>query len=193
MKKLPLLESSKPIKMKLQLKYMLRKRYAFTMVELIVATAVLALSLAIVIPFLSHSSKTVTPTISNKLFLQMKARIFADKLIFEVRKGSDIVRPSLGETTPFLVFADAENNVKFLYLTDNNKDTKEIGKPVYDMMLYTCGYGPSKNKIVKIEGNISKVSFSLLSPSSVLVDTIICDKKHSYEMLSHIGVMDLGE
>jgi len=179
--------------MKLLLKRKINTKLGFTMVELIVATAILAISLALAIPFLIHSSKTVTPTISNKLFLQMKARLFADKLISEIRKGADIVRPSLGETTPFLVFANAENNVKFLYLTDNDKDTKEVGKTVYDMMLYTCGYTPSKNKTVKIEGMISKASFSLLSPTSVLVDAVICDKKHSYEMLSHIGVMDLGE
>lgn len=171
----------------------INNKLAFTMVELVVAAAVLALSLAIAFSFLSHSNKTVTPTVSNKLFLQMKARLFADKLIAEIRKGADIVRPSLGETTPFLVFADAENNVKFLYLTDNDKDTKEVGKTVYDLMLYTCGYSPSKNKVTKIESKISKVSFSLMSPSSVLVDAVICDKKHSYEMLSHIGVMDIGD
>ena len=101
------------------------KRKAFTLVELIIALAVLALLLAFIYPILFYS-RTANNTIT-KLDVYHDVRRVDQAVFDELKLGSGVLYPPkpekgvIGEWYPQLIFRNHLNQIIMLYVNKKNK------------------------------------------------------------------------
>ncbi|NLI76720.1 MAG: type II secretion system protein [Candidatus Riflebacteria bacterium] len=169
-------------------------RRAFTLVELIVVAMVMSMLLAFGFRFFTQFSHSIAPKVSDRLFLQMEARNAADVLIRRIREGSDIVRPLLGETCPFLLLKDSVNHMTFFYLEADQPHTQAWKKKVYRLVTYSSDYSgtyrPDQEKILL--DSIRRLTFTPISPDSVQINATLANAKEDFEFVANVGVMNLG-
>jgi prepilin-type N-terminal cleavage/methylation domain-containing protein len=168
-------------------------RRAFTIVELLVGTAVMLILSAVAFRLLQHINASQR-TFTRKANLQVEARRAFDKTIEQIREGSDIVRPVLGETLPYLVFKGITNDTIMLYLEANNAGAERFNRQVFRLVSYRSdyagAYNPANEKILL--DSVRRMSFTSLSPSSVQVNVTLIHEQEEFQFLAHIGLMNLG-
>ena len=165
----------------------------FSLVEFLVVIGVLSLIAGVAFQFISHSRNT-EPTLSNRLILHMEARKAADTLIAMVREGSEVVRPYIGETLPYLILKDLTNQTVFLYLEADQKHSKAFDKPLWQLISYTNDYSGTYDRSREkcLLTSIEQIRFSCISPLSVQVDATLVNDKGAYQFVTHVGLMNIG-
>ncbi len=169
------------------------RRRAFTMVELVVATGLVAL-VGIVAMRIFSSVGTTQQNLSQQALLQMESRRAFDQLVDQIRMGTDIVRPTTGETLPFMVFKDVINQMTILYLEPNNDAANTLGQRVFRLVSYRNDYSggyQSDNEKILLD-SVKSLHFTSLSPTSIQVNATVVNEKGDYQFLAHIGLMNLG-
>lgn len=169
-------------------------RRAYSLVELVVVGMIMSLLLAVAFRFFAHFRTSVAPKVSDRLFLQMEARNAADTLIHRIREGSDIVRPLLGETCPFLILKDAVNNMAYFYLEYDEENTRTCKKNLYHLILYSSDhsgtYQADREKILL--RSIRRLTFTPISPDSVQINATLANAKEDFQFVGTVGLMNLG-
>ena len=170
-----------------------RRSAGFTLVELIVAVSIGLMILAFGIRFLqsvSFSQRSMTVQAG----LQMEARRAFDNAVEQIREGTDLVRPTMGETLPFLLFKDIVNRTTILFLEPNSPLANRLKKRVYKLVAYRTSYGGGydpKNEKVLLEA-VRRLTFTSLSPNAILVNATVIHDQAEFQFLAHIGLMNLG-
>jgi len=142
----------------------------------------------------SHTINIVEPTVSNKLTLQMESRKAADRIVEQVREGSEIIRPLLGESAPFMSYKDTYNHICLLYLDHDQVNSQKSKKDLYKLLSYTdefTGNYKKQNEAVLIE-SIERLTFTRTSPDSVQVNITLANEKNRFQFLTHIGLMNIS-
>lgn len=168
-------------------------RRAFTLVELIMAAALVALVGIIAMRIFSTVGSTQL-NLSQQAILQMDSRKAFDNIVDQIRKGTDIVRPTTGETLPYMIFKDVINQMTVLYLEPNNSVANSLEQRVFRLISYRSDYSgayQSDNEKVLLD-SIKQLRFTCLSPTSVQVNATIVNEKGEYQFLAHVGLMSLG-
>lgn len=163
----------------------------FTLVELIIVAGLVSLVMGLlfrIYPHIRHSEQALTGT----LVLQTEARRAADALVEQIREGSEVVRPHVGETTPFLVVKDIINNITLLYLDGDNVNSPKLKQPVYNLVSYSADESGNYSRRVLVN-SIKRIAFSAIAPNSVQVNITLVNERGEYQFLSHLGLMNLGE
>jgi hypothetical protein len=163
------------------------------MVELVVATGLVAL-VGIVAMRIFSSVGTTQQNLSQQALLQMESRRAFDQLVDQIRMGTDIVRPTTGETLPFMVFKDVINQMTILYLEPNNDAANTLGQRVFRLVSYRNDYSggyQSDNEKILLD-SVKSLHFTSLSPTSIQVNATVVNEKGDYQFLAHIGLMNLG-
>ncbi|RCK80323.1 MAG: hypothetical protein OZSIB_3505 [Candidatus Ozemobacter sibiricus] len=167
--------------------------FGFTLTELMVALGIVLVVSAVGLRLLQSFSRSQR-TMTAQATLQMEARRAFDKAVEQIREGTDLVRPFMGETLPFVVFKDIINRTTILYLEPNNAASERLQKRVYKLVSYRTdyagGYDPKNEKIL-LEA-VRRITFTSLSPNSVQVNATILHDRHEFQFLAHIGLMNLG-
>jgi len=169
-----------------------RKR-AFTIVELVVATGLVAL-VGIIAMRMFSSVGTTQQNLSQQALLQMESRRAFDHLVDQIRMGTDIVRPTTGETLPYMVFKDVINQMTILYLEPNDTTANLIKQRVYRLVSYRGDYSgkyQEDNEKILLD-SVRELHFTSLSPTSIQVNATVINEKGEYQFLAHIGLMNLG-
>ncbi|MBU1106245.1 MAG: hypothetical protein KKB51_06230 [Candidatus Riflebacteria bacterium] len=78
-------------------------RQAFTLIEIVVAAGLVAL-VGVISMRLFSSIGTTQQNLSQQAMLQMDSRKAFDNIVDQIRMGTDIVRPTTGETLPYMIF-----------------------------------------------------------------------------------------
>ncbi|OGK07797.1 MAG: hypothetical protein A2W80_02805 [Candidatus Riflebacteria bacterium GWC2_50_8] len=168
-------------------------RKAFTVVELLVAVGLVSL-VGIVTMRLFSSIGSTQQNMSQQAMLQMDSRKAFDNIVDQIRMGTDIVRPTTGETLPYMVFKDVVNQMTILYLEPNNKVADSLEQRVFRLISYRNDYSgvyqPDNEKVLL--DSIKQLRFTSLSPTSVQVNATIVNEKGDYQFLAHVGLMNLG-
>ncbi|PKL48146.1 MAG: hypothetical protein CVV42_10835 [Candidatus Riflebacteria bacterium HGW-Riflebacteria-2] len=170
-----------------------QRKQAFTIVELVVATGLVAL-VGITAMRMFSSVGIAQQNLSQQALLQMESRRAFDNLVDQIRMGTDIVRPTTGETLPYMVFKDVINQMTILYLEPNNTNANLIKKRVYRLVSYRGDYSgkyQEDNEKILLD-SVSELHFTSLSPTSVQVNATVINEKGEYQFLAHIGLMNLG-
>lgn len=165
----------------------------FTFVELIVAAGLIALLGIIGLRSFSAASST-QQNLSQQALLQMESRKAFDQIVDQIRRGTDIVRPVLGETLPYIVFKDTLNQVSMLYLEANNKVAKDLNQKVFRLVSYKndfTGAHRTENEKILLD-SVKRIRFTSLSPTSVQINATVVNEKGEYQFIAHIGLMNLG-
>jgi prepilin-type N-terminal cleavage/methylation domain-containing protein len=139
----------------------------FTLVELIVVVVLLTFLLAIaVVHFrrMRSSSLHLATHINLRMDLRKASNMLTDTLL----TGTEVVKPLIGGTTPFLVVQDLRNYLTILYL--RKASTPDQGPN--ELVAYTDTLtGMHKPENVKVLfGKVKEVFFTPLSPGLVLVN-----------------------
>lgn len=170
-----------------------RKPDGFTLVEQLVVISICSLVLLTVLKIMSRFHTKVQPQLTNRLFLQMEGRKLADALIEEIRQNSDIVRPAVGETTPFLVARDAENQLKYYYLTRDPGNSEKCKTQLFQLLAFTNTFDASTSKVKPLGGSVSRLSFTGVSPGSVQLNIAFQNETNEFQFLNHVGLMNIGD
>lgn len=168
-------------------------RQAFTLVELIISVGLVAL-IGIIAMRIFSSVGTTQLSLSQQAILQMDSRKAFDNISDQIRMGTDIVRPTTGETLPYMIFKDVINQMTVLYLEPNNPAANSLEQRVFRLVSYRSDYSgayQSDNERVLLD-SIKQLRFTSLSPTSVQVNATIINEKGEYQFLAHVGLMNLG-
>lgn len=170
-----------------------RPQHAFTTIELIVVLGVISLIGVTVFMTLSQT-RTSQPSITDKMTLQMEARNAADVFTSHIRECSEIVRPSLGETTNFLV-AKTVTNEMLLYYLEKDEVNSTTAHTVHNLMLYQHDYdqpwSPQNHR--KVISWISNIKFTCANPSSVVLNITQSNKNGEFQFITSARLMNLGD
>ncbi len=165
----------------------------FTLTELLVALGIVLLVSAVGLRLLQSLSRSQR-TMSAQAALQMEARRAFDKAIEQIREGTDLVRPFMGETLPFVVFKDIVNRTTILYLEPNNPASERLQKRVYKLVSYRTDYSgryDPKNEKILLDA-VRRLTFTSLSPNGVQIAATLIHDRNEFQFLAHIGLMNLG-
>ncbi len=169
------------------------RRRAFTLVEIAVAAGLVAL-VGVVAMRIFSTVGTTQQNLSQQALLQMESRRAFDHLVDQIRMGTDIVRPTTGETLPYMVFKDVINQMTILYLEPNNDAANALGQRVFRLVSYRNDYSglyQKDNEKILLD-SVKQLHFTSLSPTSVQVNATVVNEKGDYQFLAHIGLMNLG-
>lgn len=174
-------------------RYLTGQRAGFTLVEISVVALLLALLAAISFRLTSSSNTSAMPNLTNRLFLQMEGRKLADNILEEIRKSSDVVRPAIGETTPFLLMRNAENLIVYYYLTHDKENSEKFKRKLYELLAFTHDYNGKNDKLNKMGNCIESVSFTGVSPGCVQLNIKVRNDKSEFQFISQASLMSLGD
>lgn len=164
----------------------------FTLVELIVTLCILSLLGALFARVLSHLRMSAQPTISDRLVINLEATRAAGLLMDRVRESLEVVRPTLGETTPFLVLRNSLNEMNLLYLEPDEANSALCRKPLYRMKSYTRDKNP-QGTTVPVFDSIKRVTFTCISPNTVQINLVLANQKGEFGVVTQVGLMAFGE
>lgn len=170
-----------------------RRRHGFTLAEIAVSACLVAL-LGLVVMRIFSSVGTAQQNLSQQALLQMESRRAFDQLVDQIRKGTDIVRPTTGETLPYIVFKDVINQMTVIYLEANNDAATSLKQRVYRLVSYHSDYSgayKADNEKILLD-SIKQLHFTSLSPTSVQVNATVVNEKGEYQFLALVGLMNLG-
>lgn len=168
-------------------------RRAFTLVELTVVILIISLLGILVLKFSSNINSVAMPNFTNRLVLQMEGRKIADNLLEEIRKSGDVIRPLIGETTPYLIVKDAENQICYYYLTADAENSRKFGRDLFKLMIHVHTYDMGKGKSRKLGDSIESVGFTGVSPNRIQINVRVANDRNSFQFLSQAGLMSMGD
>lgn len=164
----------------------------FTLVELIVAVCIACTLGAIFTVVMGRLRRSVQPTISDRLVINIEATRASGMLMDRVRESLEIVRPTLGETTPFLVLRNALNEMNLLYLEPDEKNSDMCKKPLYRLTSFLRDGTPSGTTEVMFE-SVSRLTFTCTSPNQVQFNLVLGNLKGEFGLVTQVGMMSFGE
>lgn len=169
-------------------------RRATTLVEVIVVMVLLTLVGGTAYHFFVQVQGNAQRTVGERLVLQMEARRIADELMQEVRKGTEIVRPHLGETTSFLICKDITNRMLTVYQTVDKTHSETFEKDLFRIVSYRNDYSgkfdPASQRI--LGDSVLRLTFTCLDPNSIQLNLILANKKQDFQFITRVGIMNLG-
>lgn len=168
------------------------KRAAFTVLEIIISISILAMLMTLVYKMNVFSTQK---TMTGKMVLQMDSLRTANRLMYELRRCSDFVRPHLGETTTYLLAKDMTNQMLFIYLDKDEESSKACRKDLYKIVLYRDthrgGYDSGEEKVIM--KSVQRLTFTCLDPNTVQLNLIMANDTEEYQIITRVGAMNLGD
>lgn len=162
-----------------------------TLVELLVAATVLMLvgmvGLRLVRSFSFSQAKVV-----DRLSINLDAIRASDRLATVVRNAIEVVRPELGETTPFLVLRNAENELVLVYLKPDQPGSVVPGKPTYQVVAATRHAMGARTEETVLFGAVRRLTFTSTTPNQVSFRLTVGNAKSEFELLSQVALMNAG-
>jgi prepilin-type N-terminal cleavage/methylation domain-containing protein len=169
------------------------RQRGFTAVELVVVAILMALAFTVFYKFFGNRANTEAQ-LTNRLSLQVEARKAADMVIAQLREASEVVKPTLGQSSSFVVFLDAINRTCLLYPTRDQENSARYKKDLFKLVSFTHEY-PGSGAATKekfIARSLRRVAFTVLAPNSVQINVIVANEKEEYEFLTEAGLMNFG-
>lgn len=178
----------------------IRIRSGFTLAEISVVVGLVSLLSIMIFKFYFQSNKAQTTLIEG---LQMQNTIVTgvNKVLREIRFGTEFIVPDLSEQAPILVFSDFENNTVAIFPVLNKDLSKNEGENIYDLYRYKA---VSKtfdlsSPVHDSEGldllcsDISDVSFRLANARSLTITFAFKRAGKSYQTITEGSLMNSGD
>ncbi|MBI3038469.1 hypothetical protein HYY75_05375 [bacterium] len=171
------------------------RKFGYTLVEISISALIFILVGLMVGRTLTQLRTSTQPGLSDRLILQMDARKSADEITKIIRESGEIVRPFIGETSPYLVLKDVINNVCILYLDNDEETSKICNKKLFKLVFYVGNQSGSFKKEDQriLVRSVKRLTFTSVSPFSVSVNATLANLKGEFQFLTHIGIMNLED
>ncbi|MBF0410150.1 MAG: hypothetical protein HQM10_22590 [Candidatus Riflebacteria bacterium] len=170
-----------------------RSHTGFTTVEMLVGVAILSILVMLIFQFtrfVGDSQKKY----SLQAELQMDSRRAFDETVTRIREGTEVVRPFVGETLPYMIMKDCVNRLTVFYLEPNNSISEKLQKAVYRLVSYSTDYVGSyqkENHRIMVP-NIKAMTFTSLGPNSIQINVSVTNERGEFQFIAHIGLMNVG-
>jgi len=172
----------------------------YTLVEILVVAGIISLFSAMLFRFYSQSNRSQTMLIEG---LQMQTSVVTgvNKVLREIRHGSEFIVPGLSEPSSILVFKDFENNIMSIFPMLNQKLSEDEKEQIYDLFCYktlteTINLSSpehSPENLSLLCSNLKNIKFKLSNANSV---TITFDFQRSGKIVQSIteaALMNSGD
>lgn len=176
------------------------RKKGFTLIETMVVITIVSLFSALLFRFYFQSNATQTRLIGN---LQMQSALVTgvNKTLREIRTGTGFVYPTLDEESPILIFTDYENNHKAIFSLQNDQASKDAGRNIYDLLVYTSDseiIDPVKpvhdpKRLRTLCSDLEKVAFRLTSANSAVINFTFHKGGKTFQVVSESALMNSGE
>ncbi|MBF0406335.1 MAG: hypothetical protein HQM10_03195 [Candidatus Riflebacteria bacterium] len=168
------------------------RKTGVTLLELIVASFILAFIFQIGIRVWHHFIGKTSDTLTKRLYLQMEARKSTINLFKELQEGIEIVSPSPGSTFHYLVYLNYVNQVKLISLekdqTKSNQEKKEIYKAIVSTKNSDDPADSAKKVIME---NVLELNFTPYSNGGVLVNTTLAGGGGVYSFVNFVRLQNV--
>lgn len=166
-------------------------RGGFTMVELIVALAILTLCMTAGMKAFQLYRGKMAENLPQRLMLQMEARRALVNLYRILQDGIEVVSPEPGSTLPYLVFKDSQNNVCVVYLEEAAKSSDAEKIQLYRAMLVVRE--PSGGLVgapkVLME-HVVKLNFTAYSRGAVYLSTQLRGGSKDFSLVNFVRLQN---
>ncbi|MEW6708418.1 MAG: prepilin-type N-terminal cleavage/methylation domain-containing protein [Candidatus Riflebacteria bacterium] len=175
--------------------YSLRKNIGlrgFSLVEIMIGAGILALILGIGYKMnVSRNQKNLT----GKLVLQMDALMISNRLMFELRRCSDFVRPHLGETSTYLLARDMTNQMLFIYLEEDKDSSEKFDGQLFKLKMYRDSHSGSYQKKEEhvLARAVKRMTFTCLDPNTVQLNLILSNEREDFQCITKVSSLNLGD
>lgn len=178
----------------------IRIRSGFTLAEISVVVGLVSLLSIMIFRFYFQSNKAQTTLIEG---LQMQNTIVTgvNKVLREIRFGTEFIVPDLSEQSPVLVFSDFENNTVAIFPVLNKELTKNENENIYDLYRYkavTKSFDISSPVHVPANldllcSDISDINFRLANARSLTITFAFKRAGKSYQTITEGSLMNSGD
>jgi len=175
-------------------------RRGFTLVEISVVVGLVSLLSVMVFRFYFQSNRAQTSLIEG---LQMQSTIVTgvNKVLRQIRQGTEFIVPDLSEQSSILVFNDFENNTVAIFPVLNKALSKEEKEDIYDLYSYkaeTKSFDLSSpvhnpDNLNLLCSDISDVSFRLANARSLTISFAFKRAGKSYQTITEGSLMNSGD
>ena len=178
----------------------LKRRRAFTIIELLVVVGLAALFSTMVLRMFSSSNTNQKAAMSD---LSMQSRVLTsqNRIVRMIREGTDFLLPAIGESSTALFFSDFEGNVRVLYQLKDTELSKNTGKELYKIMHYKVDvknfdisnpvYDPNESSL--IAEHVRDVSFLITNANTVNVTASFASENRDFQVMFEVGLQNSGE
>lgn len=162
----------------------MRRRSGVTVVETLVALAVVSLTLVVLYTFLSRVFAKDRPSVTNMTgasFVRQDVRLAFQKLMDRLEEGIEVLSPAPGKVGASLEFKDVLNHAVALELNAKNElITARVRAGAHqeetapESVTTANGTAVAQGRPVKVPG-VKKVLFQVLSPTLVTIVLTVAD------------------
>jgi len=177
-----------------------KTRSGFTLAEISVVVGLVSLLSIMIFRFYFQSNKAQTTLIEG---LQMQNTIVTgvNKVLREIRSGTEFIVPDLSEQAPVLAFSDFENNTVAIFPMLNKDLTKNEGENIYDLYRYKAvskTFDMSSpvhdpDNLDLLCSDISDISFRLANARSLTITFAFKRAGKSYQTITEGSLMNSGD
>ncbi len=169
------------------------RRRTLTMVELMIALAIFSTAMGLVIMAFQTFRGRPSENLSKRLILQTEARKGLVNLYRYLQEGIEVVAPPPGTTMPYLVFKDAVNDLRMVYLEKDPRLSQEEERTIYKAMTVVrdpLETAPDSPKTLM--QNVLKLNFTPYSRGSVLISAQLRGGKGDFSLLNFVRLQNTG-
>ncbi|NLI78757.1 MAG: hypothetical protein GX442_20245 [Candidatus Riflebacteria bacterium] len=169
-----------------------RRGRGFTAVELVVSTLIMCMLGAIFARVMGRLRQSAQPTLSDRLVINIETTRASGLLMDRIRESLEVVRPTLGETTPFLVLRNALNEMNLLFLEPDEANSALCKKTLYRLKSYTRDGTPG-GTTEQLFDSVQRLTFTCTSPNQVQFSLVLGNLKGEFGLVTQVGMMSFGE
>jgi prepilin-type N-terminal cleavage/methylation domain-containing protein len=184
------------------------KSRGFTVVELIVVIGIISIVFAagwLYFRQLGHSQ----PKLLDRLLVNQEGIRSANILIEHVRECLEVIKPEVGETTPYLVTRNALNEINVIYCQEDKASSDDENK-VYQLVAVSTDdksgvlSDQAKNELVFSRRNmgmqtekvlirlVKRVTFTATNPNQVKFNLVLQQGTGQFAYVSQVRLLPYG-
>ncbi len=163
----------------------------FTITEIVISVGILLFLISLGLRSWQLFRGKTSENLSKRLLLQMEARRALLQLYRLVQEGVEVVSPLPGATLPYLVFKDGLNDIRMLFLEQDDQGSKEEGTQVFRLMVIRRDIGKNLTEPPKcLMEHVVRLTFTTYHPGGVLISAVLRGGKGEFAFVNFVRLQN---
>lgn len=161
----------------------------FSTIELILSLMIFSLVVTGFYGVMQLSAAAGKSSLKDKVELQKNTRRAQMKLIDEISCASEVVKPEIGSSAPFLVLVDKEGRIGVYYQKEHVYRLDDDKTEVRGYKLFSVTKNPTTGAVSQekeIAGNIKRLIFTTMSEGSVTVNLKLFANREETDLVTQV-------
>jgi prepilin-type N-terminal cleavage/methylation domain-containing protein len=161
------------------------RRRAFTIVELLVALAVLGLVIGCVAWLFAYGGRTAK-RLTPQLGAQQAGRIAVVRLLREIQEGMEVLAPAPGCTLSYALVIDKLGRVQWFHQRPQSGPSGRT-----ELWVLTDGTAPAADRRMKLVSDLKRITFTCRSEGALQVNLALAEEDAEYPLLTTVRLRNL--